>query len=71
MDASAPSVKRPMPTMSMMVPSRKASMRSVVTGTKLRHMSATMTAIGSTEEMDSFIFSLSIVLLGKGVHLFP
>ncbi len=69
MDASAPRVKRPIPTMSIMVPSRKASIRSVVTGTKLRHISATMSAMGSTDEMDSFSFSRSIVLPGVGRHL--
>ena len=62
--ASAPRVKRPMPTMSSMVPSRKASMRSVVTGTKPRHSTATMSAIGSTEETDSLSFSRRIVLFG-------
>ena len=60
--ASVPSVKRPMPAISSSTAMTKASMRSVLTGTKKRHRSATMSAIGATDATDSRSFSAKTVL---------
>ena len=59
-----------MPAVSRITASIKASMRSVDTGTKKRHSSATISAIGSTELSDSRSFSASIVLTRIASPLF-
>lgn len=63
MDASVPSVNRPMPIIRKNTAIIKASMRSVDIGTKKRHSSATISAIGATEAIDSRSFSPSMVFI--------
>ena len=53
--------------MSITEPMTKASIRSVDTGMNSRHMAATMSTMGITEETDSLSFSSSIVLLPNGL----
>ena len=62
MAVSAPSVNRPIPTMSMTAPKRKASSISAVTGTTVESNSSTMPVTGNTDDRDSDIFGPSIVL---------
>ena len=70
MDSSAPSVNRPMPTISISAPTRKASISPLPTGMKKKHRTATMMVMGSTESTASFSLLLIILRLVKITLLF-
>ena len=57
MEVSAPKVKSPMPTQIITAPMRKQSIRSVGMGTMVWPRRMTMHKMGSTETVDSRIFS--------------
>ena len=59
MDCSEPRVNRAMPAMIMPVPTRKASISPDPTGTKNRHSTLTISAMGKTESTASRSFSTS------------
>ena len=60
MDISAPSVKRPMPRMSMAVASTNESISPVSTGTSTKQMSITIRLMGRTDAVASRSFSSRI-----------
>ena len=62
MDTSEPRVKSAMPTISSTEPIRKDSIRSVVTGTKLKHTMVTISVMGRTDATASRNFSVSCFL---------
>ena len=55
-------VNKPMPTISSTEPIRKDSIRSVVTGTKLKHTMVTISVMGRTDATASRNFSVSCFL---------
>ena len=67
MAMSAPSVKSPIPAISRIEPSRKASSSPLPTGTKARHSSATIAVIGITESAASLSFSRKARVFSKTV----
>ena len=62
---SAPNVNSPSPSISMPVPMKNESIRSVETGAMVKHRSATVAATGSTEATASRSFSRIRFLLRK------
>ena len=59
MDCSDPRVNRAMPARIIPVPTRKASISPEPTGTRKRHSTLTISAMGSTESTASRAFSMS------------
>ena len=69
MDRSDPTVNSPMPRMIMTDPIKNDSIRPLLTGIRNRHSAATISVIGSTEAMDSRIFSIITFLFGNCILL--
>ena len=62
-EISAPSVKKPMPMMTITAPITKQISIDAGTGMKVASRASTISVTGSTEDNDSFIFSDMTVLL--------
>ena len=61
MARSVPRVKSPIPRISITAPRTKPISRSLGTGEMVKHSKKTIPVTGSTEEMDSFSFSIRMV----------
>ena len=66
-DRSAPSVNAPMPNISSTAPITNASSALVGTGIRKKQIRNPRTVIGSTEEIDSFHFSLRMLCVFFGI----
>ena len=69
-DCSAPSENTPIPTIIITAPIKNASSRLGCIGTAKRHSSDTIIIIGSTETVDSRIFSARAVFVFSKPRLF-
>ncbi len=65
-DMSAPSVKRPMPRISMAVATTNESISPASTGTSTKQTAMTIRLMGSTEAAASFSFSSNTCFWYKG-----